>query len=294
MYYIETSNIIRIFFIKIGSRLMHITQRTVSILFIIIFIISCKKTTDSEPVAVTFPDINFETVIRETLNKLTGDITADDLESITMLNGENRNISVITGIEFCTNLQFLYLATNQIGDISALNNLTNLLRLDLWENNIYNIGVLGNLTNLQFLILGYNQISDISILSQLTNLTYLTLHNNQISNISSLSNLTNLQSLYLGENQISDISSLSSLISLRELYLFYNQISNIEPLVQNSGIGSGDLVDLCNNPLSYNSSIIQLEARGVTVYYGDCYIHSSIGKTDLSNTGKCFLNTKQN
>ena len=43
-------------------------RRFVTFLFIIIFVFSCKKSpTESGPVIVTFPDANFETLIRETL-----------------------------------------------------------------------------------------------------------------------------------------------------------------------------------------------------------------------------------
>jgi len=54
------------------------------------------------------------------------------------------------------------------------------------------------------------------------------------------------------------------------LDLDYNEISDIDPLVENTGIDSGDEVDLLDNPLSSTSIdtyIPALQARGVTVYY---------------------------
>ena len=48
----------------------------------------------------------------------------------------------------------------------------------------------------------------------------------------------------------------------------YNQITNIKPLVDNPGIGKGDIVGLDGNPLnekSINEYIPALQARGVHV-----------------------------
>ena len=115
---------------------------------------------------VTFPDANFETLIRETLNKPTGDITNTDLATITELNGDSKNIYNISGIEHCTNLQGLTLSFNQIIDISALSGLTNLQGLTLWSNQIIDISALSGLTNLTILYLSDNQIIDIYPLIQ--------------------------------------------------------------------------------------------------------------------------------
>jgi Leucine-rich repeat (LRR) protein len=83
-------------------------------------------------------------------------------------------------------LTSLWLLSNQISDISALNSLPNLTSL----------------------LLSDNQVSDISALTSLVNLTQLWLSSNQISDISALSVLTSLTSLHLLFNQISDISPL--------------------------------------------------------------------------------------
>ena len=71
-------------------------------------------------------------------------------------------------------------------------------------------------------------------------------------------------------NEISDISPLVDLTNLNKLRLWDNQISDISPLVQNEGLGSGDYIDLLDNPLSSDSINIyipQLQAREVTVDY---------------------------
>jgi len=58
------------------------------------------------------------------------------------------------------------------------------------------------------------------------------------------------------------------LTSLGRLDLNINQIVDIEPLVDNSGLGSGDYIVLVANPLSDTSITVyipQLKAKGVEV-----------------------------
>ncbi len=92
-----------------------------------------------------------------------------------MLSASHQGISDLSGIEYCTNLDWLELNVNVISDISPLASLTNLTYLGLWKN----------------------EISDISPLASLTNLTYLSLHSNQISDISPL-----VENSGLGEGDI--------------------------------------------------------------------------------------------
>ena len=94
-------------------------------------------------------------------------------------------------------------------------------------------------------------------------------HGNRISDISDLSDLTNLTTLSLRSNRISDISDLSDLTKLTTLDLAWNSISDISPLISNTGLGTGDWVNLESNPLSYPAlytHIPALNTRGVTVW----------------------------
>jgi len=119
---------------------------------------------------VTFPDPNLEAVIREAIGKPTGFIFTSDLIMITELDGFNKDITDLTGLEHCTFLTALSLNENQITDITPLQNLTNLTRLELNYNLISDISSLQNLTNLTSLRLGRNQIEDITPLQNLTGL----------------------------------------------------------------------------------------------------------------------------
>jgi Leucine-rich repeat (LRR) protein len=179
-------------------------------------------------VDVDIPDPNLEAALREALGKPTGALTDTDLASLTSLSADNRGIVVLTGLEYCINLQNLYLHGNQISDIAAVSGLTNLQFLILYSNKIIDITAVAGLTNLNNLLLSSNQIRDITAVAGLTNLQYhLYLDSNQISDITAVAGLTNLQYLFLGYNQISDITAVAGLTNLQGLYLEVNEISNI-------------------------------------------------------------------
>ena len=191
----------------------------------------------------------------------------------TLYLGEN-SISDISHLSDLTNLTTLYLYRNSISDISHLSDLTNLTSLSLSGTSISDISHLSDLTNLTSLELQGTSISDISHLSDLTNLTSLYLHSTSISDISHLSDLTNLTRLELQGTSISDISHLSDLTNLTWLHLGDNSISDISPLVSNTGLGTGDRVNLEDNPLSYPSIYThipalktRLKTQGVTVTF---------------------------
>ncbi len=85
-----------------------------------------------------------------------------------------------------------------------------------------------------------------------------------------LGNLTNLTRLDLSFNSITDVSALSGLTNLAVLGLDNNSISDLLPLIANRGLGSGDRVDVRNNPLSaasLNTHIPALQNRGVNVLF---------------------------
>jgi hypothetical protein len=179
---------------------------------------------------------------------------------------------VLAQIPDCTGMTSLDLSGAGISDLSPLATCTSLEQLFLGNNEISDISPLAGLENLRNLNLESNQITDIGPLDGLTQLTSLELGSNQISDITALGGLTQLTSLRLQVNQISDITALSGLTQLTSLRLHFNQISDITALVS-TGLGDGDYVDLRQNPLSCDPSILvhipALEARGITVDWTD-------------------------
>ena len=197
------------------------------------------------------PDPSLRAAIENKLGVASGDtIRPGDMETLTELIATHKNIRNLTGLEYATKLKVLDLRDNSISDILPLARLTNLTTLRFARNNI----------------------SDISPVARLTNLTELNFRSNSVSDIAPVTRLTNLRSLWLNGNSISDISPLAKLTELTELRLDDNSISDISPLVANTGLGTGDEVNLKKNPLSHqslNTYIPTLQNRGVEVLFED-------------------------
>lgn len=106
--------------------------------------------------------------------------------------------------------------------------------------------------------------------SDMATLTCLEPQNANISDLSGLEHATNLTELKLGRNNIADISVMAGLTNLATLWVQHNHISDLSPLLANTGLGSGDTVDVRDNPLSYQSlytSIPALQSRGLSVEF---------------------------
>ena len=130
----------------------------------ILFLLVCL----SIPVRVTaqtvdIPDSNLRAAIETTLGKTSGDpITAVEMETLTFFRAIDANISVLTGLEYATNLTYLFLWNNAISDLTPLGGLTNLQFLDLQGNSVSDLSPVMGLTNLIFLGLRDNSVSELS------------------------------------------------------------------------------------------------------------------------------------
>ena len=181
---------------------------------------------------MTFEDANLEAAVRDYLEGAgqQADFTCRGVVGVTTIVANQRRISSIVGIQNFTSLEHFEVSSNSISDISPLS----------------------GLTSLTFLFLGANSITDVSALSGLTNLGRLRLNGNSITDISALSGL-----IRLGEDPLGG------------LFLDDNpNLSNIQPLLDNIGLGAGDLVSLGGTSVSC-TDVAALEAKGVTVV-SDC------------------------
>lgn len=131
-----------------------------------------------------------------------------------------------------------------------------------------------DLANLTSLSATYSNITNLSGLEYCTALKTLSLYNNNITDISLLETLTNLTDLYLWENNIQSIDALANLTNLRNLFLQKNHVVDIVPLAQNTGLGTGDIINLSDNPINQEGVCSvrgTLQSRGAIVYItGSC------------------------
>lgn len=111
---------------------------------------------------VIFKDINLENAVREQLGLPFGFITRLDLLGLEVLDGRNRGIQDLTGLEYAENLVSLDLDTNEIADLIPLTNLINLEVLNLDDNQVFDLTPLAGLLQLTTLSLFNNQIADLT------------------------------------------------------------------------------------------------------------------------------------
>ena len=263
----------------------------------LIFMVGCGG---DDPENFEIPDANLRAAIEQELGLPSGaPITEEDMRRLAELeiDGENltRGISNLTGLEYATNLVFLFLRNNAITDLSPLAGLTKLEELHLSNSEprdislLIDLSPLAGLNNLYSLELGNNAITDLSPLTGLTKLEELELYGNAITDLSPLTGLNNLVTLILSGNAITDLSPLAGLTQLSELDLSGNAITDLSPLtgLNNlvtlilSGNAITDLSPLTgltqlrslliyDNPLSatsINRFIPIIEANGTSVIY---------------------------
>ena len=227
---------------------------------------------------VHIPDPNLRAAIAEALGKSpNAPITVQEMEGLGELDARNRGIQDLTGLQFATNLRWLYFQENKIPNISPLAGLIDLRRLHLNENPISDISPLRGLKNLTHLTIARIAISDLSQVAELTSLEHLEFSNDSIFDISPLAGLINLKRILTWGNPIpdlaplagltnleqidicggdfSDITSLAGLTGLKELYLRGNKISDISAL---SGLTEVTRLDLGQNNISDISPIAGL------------------------------------
>jgi hypothetical protein len=209
------------------------------------------------------------------------------LTELINLNLHTNWISDLSPLRELTKLVRLRVAENPLTDISALSELTELrvLRMHrhgdfiggqnprthmgatglLFTNAVTDISPLAKLTKLVDLNIHTQDISDLTPLSGLTSLIELRLAANSFTDLSPLRGLSTLQYLELTGNDISDITPLSGLTNLMQLDLRFNpELSNIQALLENPGIGAGDIVELRHTNVSCTDQQ-RLAEKGVEV-----------------------------
>ncbi|HBU58719.1 MAG TPA: hypothetical protein DEB48_02635, partial [Verrucomicrobiales bacterium] len=112
----------------------------------------------SPPVEIASPVL--EKAIRKQLDKSKGDLTKADLDKITNLDLEYKNLTELPeGLEKLTNLEELNLCLNHQIDVSSLKELVHLTSLRLCENKMTDVKGLEKLTQLRDLDLYGNQLN---------------------------------------------------------------------------------------------------------------------------------------
>ncbi len=185
---------------------------------------------------VHIPDANLRAVIEEAIGKAPGTpITVKEMATIVDIGV--REVRELTGIEFATNLERLFIDVGSeddlgfISDLSPLAGLTKLHRLTFSSKSISDLSPLAGLINLEFLRFGDTDVSDLSPLAGLSKLKSIWFTHSPVSDLSPLAGLTNLERLRFFYAESPSLAPLKGLVGLKELSAARSGISDISPLV---------------------------------------------------------------
>ena len=195
----------------------------------IVTVLEVATGTPEEPESAWMPDAALRAVVREKMGLPTHIVLEKSrMPQLIHVDGNNKGITDLTGLEFATNLRILHVGgnKNQITDLRPLENLTSLTHLYIWRTppkdpasvRVLDIRPLAKLTNLEALSLEGNGITDITLLSDMKKLTKLILTDNRIEDFSPLAGLTNLSTLNIRNNPGTDFSPLAAL-TITEFHL---------------------------------------------------------------------------
>ncbi|EEM24320.1 hypothetical protein bthur0001_4740 [Bacillus thuringiensis serovar tochigiensis BGSC 4Y1] len=186
----------------------------------------------------------------------------------------------------------LYLANNQISDLTGIDRLNNVKLLWIGNNKINNVESISKMSNLIELEISDSEIKDISPLSQLGNLQMLNLEENYISDISPLSTLTNLQEVNLGANEISDVRPVEELgkrisIDIQRQKIFLNEASVDEEIkipVYNLKGEPLQNINLQSEGATLNNGFIKWNSPGEKIYEFKLDTNSTESKIRFNGT----------
>ncbi len=184
--------------------------------------------------SVYIPDTNLRAAIEEVLGKIPGDvITTEDMATLTELNAAAMGIRNITGLEFATSLEELFISGNPLSDLSPLTKLVTLKLLEFSGESLSDLSPLADLINLERLGFWNTSVSDLSPLAGLTKLRWLGFFSNpMISDLSPLAGLTNLKELHTYSSNRPGLLPLKSLTGLVALSVRGSGVSDISPLAE--------------------------------------------------------------
>ena len=215
---------------KYAHLMAHIFRRSLVLLSVLALGIARADSTNEPP---AFVDPQLEAAVRQQVfakRNTTNALTASDVAQVSVVVGNFRGITNLSGLEHCKAIASLELAGNRITDLSPLRGLRQLQLLILSSNRISDASVLGTVPALQYIELSHNQVKDIAAFSALTNLASVYLGDNRLTSLAGLTNLPRLVTLYAERNGLKSIAGLENLRGLSSVSLSGNQIADVTSL----------------------------------------------------------------
>ena len=182
---------------------------------------------------ISIPDPGLNAAVRQTLQKPNGQLSLQDLLSLTNLDASRRSVSSLEGLQAALNLTVLNLQFDNLTTLSFPSGLTKLRVLDLSFNPLTNCVFPLGLTNLAELNIEETRLTSLTLPPDVTHLTSLDLFGNRLTNMAFPAGLVRLDFLDLSENQLARLTLPPDMTNLTTLFLNGNPLETVvlpEPL----------------------------------------------------------------
>ncbi|TBN03628.1 T9SS type A sorting domain-containing protein [Hyunsoonleella flava] len=179
------------------------------------------------------------------------------------------SISDLTGIEYFTNVDYLYVHNNSLVEVD-LSSLVNLKFLKINDNSLISLNV-SDLVNLESIQCYNNQLGSLDF-SGLTNITIINCDNNQLSSLI-LSDNFELVHLYCENNLLTSLDA-NDLPNLLQIQCSSNNLTTLN--IKNDSV---EFIDFSNNSnLEYvcvdGAQLIEVEDQIAQYGYTNCFANS--------------------
>lgn len=179
---------------------------------------------------ISIPDTNFRNFLKKTYpavidanGKL---IVAEASKILTKVDGSNRKITNIEGIQYFVNASGISFSNNALVTVPDISNLAGLQSINFNYNKLVALPNLSTFSHLKSIVAHDNNLTVLPDLSQNDSILELNLNSNLLNSMPDLSNLVQLQTLYIHANQLKKITGIENLVSLTNLTCYSNQLGN--------------------------------------------------------------------
>jgi gliding motility-associated-like protein len=237
------------------------------------------------------PDNNFEQALIDLgLDSAPIDnfVTTANINTITNLDIESKNITDLTGIEDFTSLSILNCANNNLTSLPISNNI-NLTELYCHNNTITTINT-SFLSALRIFWCNNNELTNIDVTSN-TNLISLVCDSNYLNNLDTTNNKI-LSILSCANNNLVTLNVTEN-TNLNSLLISNNSISDID-LFDNTGLTILDCSFnlLTNLDITLNKKLKAINCSNNLLEQLDASVHDDLTELQVSNNTLCVLNIK--
>jgi hypothetical protein len=157
-----------------------------------------------------------------------------------VVNGSNRNIASIEGIQYFTGARTISFVRTGLNFVPDLSNMVNLQGINLMYNQLSYLPDLSNLRRLKTLNLHSNYLNTLPDLSKNDSLLELNVNNNLLDSLPNLSKLIRLERLYVHNNRLQKLNGIENLVALKEFWCYSNFVSAIPSLDKLKNLQSFD------------------------------------------------------